>query len=342
MSGVSGPISVAETRALARMLPGDQVPMAADGSGRRFFRDRRGRIAILPDPHNPLGMREARACWHIGNHLHNCAVPVPRMFDFDPETGIVVAEDLGDLHLHDLVRAEGEDSPLVHSLYRRVVGELARMQVTAANGLDPSWCWQGSVYDRELMLNLESRYFLREFVYGEMGVTRVDPAVEAEFALLADRAASLPATFFLHRDFQSRNIMVADGEVYFIDFQGGRRGPLPYDLASLLVDPYVALGHGLREELFSHYLTTLAGMTEIDLPFFLKGYYCLSLQRNLQILGAFARLANRERKEEFRVYLVPALRSLARQLEEVENIFPALTALVVKMAAEQARIKDDY
>ena len=114
------------------------------------------------------------------------------------------------------------------------------MQVRGAVSFDPKWCWDTPQYDRMLMLERESGYFLQAFWQDLLGMEE-PPGLQEEFFELADRAARIPAGYFLHRDFQSRNIMIHGGEACIIDFQGGRLGPLAYDLASLLIDPYVAL-----------------------------------------------------------------------------------------------------
>jgi aminoglycoside/choline kinase family phosphotransferase len=192
------------------------------------------------------------------------------------------------------------------------------MQVRAADGFDPAWCWDTPRYDRQLMVERESGYFLRACCTDLLGLDFDRPAVAAECNLLADEAAQAPAGFFLHRDFQCRNIMLADGSVRFIDFQGGRIGPLAYDLASLLLDPYAALPEGIQEHLIGVYLRALREEIAYDPEQFRHEYLALALQRNLQIIGAFAFLSQVRRKPFFVRYLEPALASLDRLLAKPE------------------------
>jgi aminoglycoside/choline kinase family phosphotransferase len=118
-------------------------------------------VVVLPDLEDPHGLSEAGSFFHIGRHLFACGAPVPEMFAFCPETGAVVCEDCGRELLFDRVRAEGfRFSAGVRGLYRRVAAGLARMQVRAARGFDPAWCWQDAAHDREAMLARESFYFL--------------------------------------------------------------------------------------------------------------------------------------------------------------------------------------
>ena len=139
-------------------------------------------------------------------------------------------------------------------------------------------------------------------------------AVEAECVALSEAAAAAPADFFLHRDCQCRNLMVREGRVRFIDFQGGRLGPLAYDLASLLLDPYAALPATLQGHLATVYLDELNREIPYDPEQFRREYLLLALQRNLQILGAFAFLSQVRGKPFFARYLRPALVSLAALL----------------------------
>ena len=307
----------------------DPVPMAADGSGRRFLRCGE-RVVVLPDLGNPRGLAEAASFFHIGRHLAEKGCPVPRILAYDPGSGAAVCEHGGDTLLHDLVRAQASwsSSGGAAAVYRRVVRALARMQAEAARGFDPGWCWQEPVYGRETMLEQEAYCFLREFVRGELGLRRDIPGLDADFTRLADLAAAAGPILFMHRDFQSRNILVRpDGSFTFIDFQGGRLGPAAYDLASLLYDPYAMMPAATRQELYALYLDTLAGICDIDPAAFGRGFRLLALLRLMQALGAFARLA-RAGKEGFRRYMAPALDNLALVLSGAGAGFPALAALV--------------
>ncbi|WP_448875081.1 aminoglycoside phosphotransferase family protein [Desulfobulbus propionicus] len=287
------------------------VPLVPDGSSRRFYRLRGAGqevIAILPPENDQSGRAEARAFVHIGRHLQLCGAPTPEVLAFDETTGLALCEDLGGQRLHELVRAGGQDAAL--PFYEQAVRELARMQVRGARGFDPDWCWDTPVYDRRLMLERESGYFLRACCIDFFGLDFDRDRVEAECRNLAEAAAHAPAHFFLHRDFQSRNIMIHRGQVRFIDFQGGRLGPLAYDLASLLIDPYAALDAAMQEHLLAVYLQALEQETDYDREQFRQQYLLLALQRNLQILGAFAFLSRVKQKPFFARFLAPALDSL--------------------------------
>lgn len=290
-------------------------PMTGDGSDRRFFRltfrDAATLVAILPGP-GEKGMAEARAALRIGTHLFQCGVPVPEIMAFDPGSGALLCEDLGTVLLQEAVATASPAEQ--RNLYQQALEVLVHMQLTGCQGFDPGWCWDTVRYDKELMLTRESGYFLEAFCKNDLGLKKFPKGLDREFQRLAARSARSPAGFFLHRDFQSRNLMVLDNRIRVIDFQGGRFGPLPYDLASLLLDPYVALDGFLQSRLRQYYLELLEDRLDIDRREFHRDYGHLALQRNLQIIGAFAFLSREKHKKFFRPYLKPAVKSLHEQL----------------------------
>ena len=253
--------------------PQDKIratPLTPDGSLRRFCRiehkDGRKAVAIAPPPDDTAGLQEAISGWHIGRHLFATGAPVPELYGFEEQSGLLVCEDLGDQRLHDLVQEKGIESEQIIQLYRQTVSELARMQVRGSQGFKPDWCWDTPRYDRALMLERESGYFLRALCRDFLQLEIDEEKIAQDFHELADKASQADATFFLHRDFQSRNIMIQQDRVRFIDYQAGRLGPLAYDLASLLIDPYAALPDTVQDELLEHYLDTLTLCSPMTAP----------------------------------------------------------------------------
>jgi aminoglycoside/choline kinase family phosphotransferase len=286
----------------------------------------------LPNLASAHGLAESRAAWCIGRHLQRCGVPVPEMYGYDPETGIVLCEDLGDRLLHREVLDNDWSEERVVGFYEPVMELLAHMQIMGGVDFNTEWCWDTKIYDRQLMLVRESGYFLESCCRRLLGITTPPAGLREEFVDLADLVAQLPAGFFLHRDFQSRNIMVQKGCCRVIDFQGGRLGPLGYDLASLLIDPYVSLSGPARELLLQKYLGALDAFPAAGAAFSIEGYYLLALQRNLQILGAFAYLTKVKGKYFFHDYLVPSALGLNKLLDEpVGGSFPVLRAFAADL-----------
>ncbi len=295
--------------------------IAGDGSSRKFWRimdgDQSLCLAVAPPCPDGPGLAEARASRAIGLHLLAQGMNVPEQYGWDVESGILLFQDLGDVKLHDAVleaKQIKEWQEQVKPTYRKVVQDLAAMQVRGAQGFDTTWCWDGKRYDKALMLERESGYFLRAFWQNYLGKSEPEGIVE-EFTYIAERASLIPADYFLHRDFQSRNIMLHQNIPCVIDFQGGRLGPLAYDLASLLIDPYAALPFEFQEELVGLYLDALEDMQDVNRRLFVEEYLLLALQRNLQIVGAFSFLTKERGKLFFKQFLRPALLSLSGLLE---------------------------
>ncbi|MDR0476605.1 MAG: phosphotransferase, partial [Desulfobulbaceae bacterium] len=253
--------------------------VAADGSMRVFFRlrfaDGRRAILVAPGEVSTAARKEAWASWLIGRHLAACGAPTPTLYAFDESSLALLCEDFGSIQLFTVARTlnpnDPDDREKLLALYRQTISALLTMQFQAATDFDPNWCCDTPVYDKKLMLERESGYFLRALWRDLLG--QEEPAALAEeFHRLADIATEAPAIFFLHRDFQSRNIMIHEGRPRFIDYQGGRLGPLGYDLASLLIDPYVGLDQTMREELLRFYLTELQKRMPVDEELFRRHF----------------------------------------------------------------------
>jgi aminoglycoside/choline kinase family phosphotransferase len=317
------------------------TPLAGDGSSRLFFKiiiaDAGSYCGVLPANEKPeKGMAEAHAAFKIGSHLKKRGIPVPTIHGFDPENGFILFEDLGDTLLYDELdqkkKKHGEDVwGQLKETYKEIIELLLYMQISGSVRFDRKWCWDTQRYDKNLMLEKESGYFMQAFCRDFLGIKTFSSKLNDEFKKLASRSARQPAVYFLHRDFQTRNIMVYNGEIRIIDFQGGRLGPLGYDLASLLIDPYARIPYMVQQELLDHYLEHLCRYGLDDLAF-LKGYPCLALQRNLQILGAFAFLSKQRQKNFFKQFMLPATLSLQQLLAGPEGKeYPQLMKLTEKI-----------
>ncbi|MBA3004535.1 MAG: phosphotransferase [Desulfurivibrio sp.] len=311
--------------------------MAGDGSDRQFYRLSLGELsllAIVPSATQPQGMAEARGAFAIGRHLFTLGAVVPRIYGFDDDSGLILCEDLGDTKLHDLVLQYGAQAPEVEAYYRQALAALAHLQTETRQSFQTDWCWDTPRYDRALMLTRESGYFQKALCEDFLGMKDLPQGLGREFVFLAERAMQEPADFVLHRDFQSRNLMVREGKVRIIDFQGARMGPLGYDLASLLIDPYVGLSLDRQQALLGCYLDALASHIPLDRGRFVEGYYYMVLQRNLQILGAFAFLSKNRGKHFFRQFIKPAAATMHLHLDAPQGKdFPSLCAVVEQVIA---------
>jgi aminoglycoside/choline kinase family phosphotransferase len=301
--------------------------LAGDGSLRRFWRvaatkDGGNYIAMENRPADEDSRRENLAYRMIGKHLFEKGLPIPEIHSYDLEKGWFIMQDCGDRNLQDLARHSRDRIPI----YERVVEVLIRLQTEGSQGFDPAWCCQTGRYDQRVMRVYEVNYFRDAFLGTYLGLKTEWPELESSFEHLGRTASEADDRYFLHRDFQSRNIMVSDNKIGIIDWQGGRLGPLAYDLASLLIDPYTGLSREERNRIFECYVQ-LAKLHDRNGAESVETYFpYLAIQRNLQILGAFSFLTKVRGKTYFEVYIPAALESLQRLLDELHD--PKLAPLL--------------
>ena len=316
-----------------------RTPLAGDGSQRRWYRLSAGEKQMVLVSHGIRrgpGTEEVDAFVAIGRHLKAKGVPVPQVYWHDPFSGLVFVEDLGDEHLETAVKRAGPDERA--ALYRRAIDAALHMGLCAAEGFDPAWGWQSACYDRSLILEKECRYFCKAFASGHLGIADPFDDLEAEFCRLADRIEATAVSGFIHRDLQSRNIMVQDGAIRLIDFQGGRLGPVQYDLASLLIDPYVSMPPEIRAPLTAYAMDRLSEISGAPRHHCLTGFRYCALSRNLQILGAYGYLTA-QGKPWFQEAIPNALASLNQVLGELPpEEFPKLAGLAKNILEEMPKM----
>ena len=254
----------------------------------------------------------------FSRHFRTAGLPVPDIYAEDLSAGVYLEEDLGETTLFQLLQKARGTAPRIPdaaaAVYAQSVRLLARIQIEAGRGLDYRLCYPHGAFDRRSMswdLNYFKYYFLK--------LARVpfhEQRIEDDFDALITFLLKAPADFFLYRDFQSRNIMVRDGKPWFIDYQGGRRGALPYDLASLLLDAKADLPFEFRDRLKTQYLDAASALTPIDRDRFEEFYRGFSLIRILQAMGAYGYRGFFERKAHFLQSVPYAIRNLERLLED--------------------------
>jgi len=307
------------------------------GSGRKIIRlanDKSTAIGIL------YGVREENAAFlAFSKHFHRHGLPVPEIYAEDLDHGAYLEEDLGDTTLFEFLsqNRSGENiAPAVVDAYRQVVAVLPRFQVEAAGDLDYSVCYPISSFDRQSIawdLNYFKYYFLRL-----AGIPFSEQALENDFACLTDFLLTAPRDYFLYRDFQSRNILLRDGQPFFVDYQGGRKGALQYDLASLLFDAKADLPPSLREQLFYDYLRALANFIPVDREAFLRYFYPYVYVRIMQALGAYGYRGFFERRAHFLQSVPYALKNVRWLLHNVTlpiELPTLLTAFRSMLASEK-------
>jgi len=258
---------------------------------------------------------ENRAFIYMARHFHALGLPVPEVYRVSDDEMSYTQEDLGDTLLFDHL-----DNL---SLLERTMRALAHVQIEGARGFDWSQCFPVPAMD-ERPIRWDLNYFKYCFLKGTK-IEFSEPMLEDDFDRLTSVILAQPADTFLYRDFQSRNVMVRNGQPYFIDFQGGRRGPTQYDVASFLWQAKAKFAPELRERLVSVYLDELKklqpNLVETEwraaLPHFV-------LFRTLQVLGAYGYRGYFERKQHFLESIPLALRNLSDVLSGLKNDYPYL------------------
>lgn len=260
--------------------------LARSGSPRRYFRLSGGGhqciAAYSPDS------RETRAFLTFTRHFHDKGLSVPALLDRDMEKNIYLLEDLGDVSLHSLgeKKREGEEFPAgLIPMYRSALDHLVEFQLEGHVGLDYSVCIPRQEFDRQSIL-----WDLNHFKYYFIKLLNIpfdEQQLENDFNTLSEHLLGADREHFMFRDFQSRNIMVRGENLYFIDYQGGRKGALQYDVASLLFEARTNIPTDSREELLKHYLERLREKSEQAAMDFMESYYAFVLIRLLQAMGAY-------------------------------------------------------
>jgi hypothetical protein len=305
-------------------------PLFGDGSDRKFFRIFCGSSSLIgliaPRKAREDSLDENDSYLLIGSHLYSKGLPVPRILHADAGEGRFLLEDAGDLHLQNFVRTRRAN---LESVYSHVITMLGALHRKAPKGFDPAFCFDSALYDPSFVYERELEYFRKSFVNDCLGFDTAPDELRPDFEALAEIAGVRQSSFVFHRDFQSRNIMVRRGRLWLIDFQGMRFGPPAYDLASLLIDPYVRVPAGLQDRLVSLYWSWAGKHQGITKGDFIKKFEAVRLARNLQILGAFGFLGTIKGKRQFLDYIPFAFEQLAHHLSKTGRMkFPRLEKLV--------------
>ena len=313
--------------------PTSVVPLEGQlgGSGRNIIRvsnESNSAIGIL------YGVREENVAFlEFSKAFRRNGLPVPQIYEEDLDQGTYLEEDFGDLTLYQFLteHRKGEEiTPEVVEAYRQVITILPRFQVEMRNKINYKLCYPRASFDRQSIawdLNYFKYYFLRL-----AGIPFSEQALENDFSRLTKFLLGVDHDFFLYRDFQSRNVMLVEGNPYFLDYQGGRKGALQYDIASLLFDAKADLPPELRRQLLDHYLDTLETFLPIDRGRFMHYYYAYVCVRVLQALGAYGFRGFYESKPVFLQSVPYALKNIRWLLHNV-TLPVALPSLMAAFTA---------
>ncbi len=305
--------------------------LKGDGSQRELYR-LHGAGTTVVAAWNPNATAENAAFVGFSYHFRRHGLPVPAIVAKALDAGTYLEQDLGDVTLLSWLGAQGdthwrEGAP---NVYRKVIQFLPRFQVVAGASLNYALCYQGREFDATAMLG-DLLYFEREFLepFGPG-----HPSLRQDFADLADYLDRYPRDCFMYRDFQARNVMLVAGEPWFLDYQSGRRGAAPYDVASLLFDGAVGMPEGTREALVEAYVSAMRKVYPLDMEAFRRAFPGFAVLRILQALGAYGFLSRHRLKRHFLSRVPAAFRNLewlARhwppQLPKLRSLWRAIEQL---------------
>lgn len=303
--------------------PAAVTKIIGSGSARAYYR--------LSGPRQLIGTigtsrDENEAFLYLDSHFRRYGLNVPEVVAVSDDHMVYLQSDLGDTSLFKLIQRDGPDNENVRGLMRETLGRLPEMQFRAAADLDFSRCFPVTEMTRESVM-----WDLNYFKYCFLKLSGVDfdeAGLEIDFNRLADMIMAIENTAFMYRDFQSRNVMICGGGPWFIDFQGGRRGPALYDVASFLYQARAGFTDTLRSELAGVYLESARRFRNFTTDAFRRELWLCALFRTLQVLGAYGLRGLYERKTHFVESIPAALANLSSLSQGMETHFPALSAAI--------------
>jgi len=291
----------------------EKIP--GSGSSRQYFRitGKQGSVigAVNQDE------RENEAFFSFSRHFRDGGLPVPEILAINPKRNCYLLTDLGDISLFSRLTESRKEKGMfpgeIVDLYRKVLEWLPQFQVETGKELDYTKCYPRPVFDRQSMLwdlNYFKYYFLKL-----VKASFDEQKLEDDFETLTTFLLSADADYFMYRDFQSRNVMIVDGHPWFIDYQGGRKGALQYDVASLLYDAKANIPEPIREQFLGYYLEVLNRYIPVNLEIFTGYYHGFILIRILQALGTYGFRGYYENKPHFLQSIPYALKNLQFLIE---------------------------
>jgi len=277
------------------------------GSDRQYYRIHTNDASYIATFN--LNIPENNAFVQFTNHFKAANLPVPEVFCVNEDRTIYIQEDKGKETLLDKLEQHGKDD-YVYELYEKSLKQLARMQIIGDIGFDYSWCLTAKAFGKQAIIS-DLLYFKYYFL-DTLRIPYDKQALLDEFEVLGTYLSQTGQQYFMFRDFQSRNILVENDEVSFIDYQGGMKGALQYDVASLLWQAKAELSEEWKDSLLEYYMDEAEALlgTSIDRALFINQYNGFVLIRLLQVLGAYGFRGLFERKAHFLSSIPLALRNV--------------------------------
>jgi len=310
----------------------DKLPQS--GSNRIYFRIHTAGASYIATYNDNI--RENRTFFYYSRHFRGAGSPVPEVLAINEEETIYLQTDFGDVSLLNELEKQGHNN-VVYALFRQSLEELARLQILGDNELDYNWAITSREFGKQAILS-DLLYFKYYFL-DTLQIPYDKERLIDDFEALSTYLTHVDHKYFMFRDFQSRNIMIRDGKVNFIDYQGGMKGALQYDVASLLWQAKAELSIEWKDSLLEYYLDKVETIldTTIDRNRFISQYNGYVLIRLLQVLGAYGFRGLFERKAHFLISIPLALRNFKWFLsnKQVGIVLPEFERLLGLMVQEE-------
>ncbi|HLF35076.1 MAG TPA: RNase adapter RapZ [Cyclobacteriaceae bacterium] len=308
------------------------LSLPRSGSYREYYRIFSGNFTAI-GVYN-LDRKENIAFLEFTRHFLSKGLNVPGIYSEDLDKNVYLLHDLGDTTLFSFLMEQNDLGGFTNSarnIYMRIMEELPYFQIRGHEGLDYSYSYPRAMFDKQSMM-----WDLNYFKYYFLKLAKIpfeEQSLEDDYQKFTDHLLSEDHDFFMYRDFQSSNIMIRNNTLFYIDYQGGRKGALQYDLASLIFDAKADIPDDFKEKLLDHYISSLKSWHTFDETKFRNFYYGYALIRLLQAMGAFGFRGFYEKKPQFLRSIPFAVKTLDYLLKNYikANNYPYLTGVLRSM-----------
>jgi aminoglycoside/choline kinase family phosphotransferase len=312
--------------------------LPVSGSDRRYYRLSAGKTHAIGTYNSNVA--ENNTYFYFTELFRRHQINVPEVYKINRDRRAYLQQDLGSVSLFDLVLKDGYTEP-IRKLYHKALAQLAKLQWIAGREADYKQCFASKQFDEKAIMSdlLYFKYYFADL----QGVAYDRSLLMHEMELLSKDLGRVQPQTLMFRDFQSRNIMVHEGKIFFIDFQGSMQGPPQYDLASLLWQARAQLPAAWKEDLLNGYIGSLSDLhvPRMDEIHFRRGYVQFVLVRLLQVLGSYGFRGLLQHKGHFLASIGPALKNLEMFLSDHPQApaYPELRSLLEKLASPEMREK---
>jgi aminoglycoside/choline kinase family phosphotransferase len=312
------------------------------GSNRIYFRLQNSNTSAIGVYND--NFKENTAFLNFTKQFLNSRINVPFIYSENLSENIYLIQDLGDTQMLQWLssqRTKNEFPTEAISIYKKVIQELIRIQIIAGRNFDYSSCYPYTVFNEE-SIKFDLNYFKSNYIE-RLNLSYDSQKLGSDFNQFTSYLLKADNAFFMFRDFQARNIMLVNNQPYFIDYQGGRKGPLQYDLASLLFQAMAEIPENIKDLLLEYYIGLAQKFVPLNKSEFIEHYYAFALIRVMQTLGAYGLRGLIEKKNHFIKSIPLALQNLIYLLDKVEilNSLPELKKIIIQITSIETKTNEE-